>query len=516
MKVAIYCRLSSEDRDKLSANDDSASIQNQKDMLIRHAICNGWDVFGIYSDDDFSGADRNRPDFNRLIKDAKDRRFDIVLCKSQSRFTRELELVEKYIHTLFPALGIRFVSLVDHADTDDRGNKKSRQINALVNEWFLEELSDSIKSVLTSRRKQGLHIGPFAPYGYRKDPKSKGHLMIDPEAASVVRKIYALFLAGNGRQAIARYLNESGIPNPTEYKRLHGLVRNKKRRSSPLWSCFTITSILTNEVYIGSMVQGKTGTASFRTRKKVSYPEDQWIIVTGTHEPIIDSETWNNTQAMIKSKSTASQKQPEGILARKVRCMNCGCGMHSVKNGEKRGFKCARHALSPDWCMGAYISLRKLERIVLAQLQMLNDELLDAQMLENGIQPFPDLLQPQTQMKAEISDLKHKIEGHQAVMKALYVQRLSQQIPENEFIQSMLQITDERNNAENQIAELMKQIAETETIRNLSAEKKTLISKYTGCETLTKEMAAALIDYVEVGKRDPATKTTPIVIHWNF
>lgn len=202
MKVAIYCRLSAEDRDKLSKNDDSASIQNQKDMLIKHAISNGWEIYGIYSDDDYSGADRNRPEFNRLIQDAKARRFDTVLCKSQSRFTREVELVEQYIHTLFPTLGIRFISLVDNADTEDRGNKKSRQINALVNEWFLEELSDSIKSVLTSRREQGLHIGSFAPYGYAKDPYAKGHLIIDDEAAAVVRRIFALYLAGKGKQSI--------------------------------------------------------------------------------------------------------------------------------------------------------------------------------------------------------------------------------------------------------------------------------------------------------------------------
>ena len=208
MKVAIYCRLSDEDRDKISVTDDSASIQNQKSMLITYAINRGWEIYSIYSDDDYSGADRNRPEFNRLLQDAQARKFNIVLCKSQSRFTRELELVEKYIHTLFPMLGIRFVSLVDSADTDDRGNKKSRQINALVNEWFLEELSDNIREVLTSRRQQGYHIGSFAPYGYKKDPNERGHLIIDPEAASVVREIFTLFLDGKGKQLIARTLTE--------------------------------------------------------------------------------------------------------------------------------------------------------------------------------------------------------------------------------------------------------------------------------------------------------------------
>jgi len=128
MKTAIYCRLSEEDRNKTNRNDDSISIQNQKSMLIQYAIDQGWEIYDIYSDDDYTGSDRNRPQFKRLLIDAQAQKFNIVLCKTQSRFTRELELVEKYIHGLFPVWGIRFVSIVDNADTENKGNKKSRQI----------------------------------------------------------------------------------------------------------------------------------------------------------------------------------------------------------------------------------------------------------------------------------------------------------------------------------------------------------------------------------------------------
>ena len=136
MKTAISGRLSEEDRNKQSATEDSGSIQNQKTMLSQYAMEQGWDIYRIYSDDDYTGSDRRRPEFNRLLEDAEAHKFDIVLCKTQSRFTRELELVEKYIHGLFPLWGIRFVSVVDNADTAIRGNKKSRQINGLVNEWY--------------------------------------------------------------------------------------------------------------------------------------------------------------------------------------------------------------------------------------------------------------------------------------------------------------------------------------------------------------------------------------------
>ena len=192
-KVAIYPRLSEEDRYKKNENDESESIQNQKSMLIEYALEHDWEIYDFYCDEDWSGADRNRPEFNRLLKDAEARKFDIVLCKTQSRFTRELELVEKYIHGLFPQWGIRFVSIVDHADTEIKGNKKARQINGLINEWYLEDLSENIKSVFDNKRKNGQHIGAFALYGYQKDPNQKGHLIIDEEAATVVREVFNLF-----------------------------------------------------------------------------------------------------------------------------------------------------------------------------------------------------------------------------------------------------------------------------------------------------------------------------------
>ena len=516
MNVAIYCRLSDEDRDKLSANDDSASIQNQKAMLIKYASYNGWTIHDIYSDDDYAGTDRNRPEFNRLILDAKARKFNIVLCKSQSRFTRELELVEKYINGLFPRLGIRFVSLVDSADTDNKGNKKARQINGLVNEWFLEELSDNIRSVLTSRREQGYHIGSFAPYGYMKNPAKKGHLIIDPDAAAVVREIYALFLAGTGKQGICKILNERGIPNPTEYKRLHGMVRNKHAQSSPLWSYFTITNILTNEVYIGNMIQGKSGVVSYKNPDKVSYPQDQWIVVKGTHEPIIDQETWDRVQALIAEKATPSQREPEGMFARKVRCFYCGSRLRSVKSGNKRGFKCERHALSHDACVGAYISLRKLEHIVAAQLQILSEELLDKEMLEDGVDPFADLREQEEEIETTIKRLNRSIEQDHFAMRAMYMDKVKGIISESEYIEQAVKVTEEKIAFEKQVTELTEQLTQIQTTLAIHENKKLITRQYVGTRKLSKEMVSILIDYILVGRTDPLTKETPVEIHWNF
>lgn len=516
MKVAIYCRLSDEDQDKVSQHDDSASIRNQKAMLIQYASSNGWTIYDIYSDEDYTGSDRKRPEFNRLIADAMAGKFNIVLCKTQSRFTRELELVEKYIHGLFPRLGIRFVSLVDCADTDDKGNKKARQINGLVNEWFLEDLSDNIKATLTSRRKQGCHIGSFAPYGYMKDPEQKGHLIIDPEASAIVKEIYSLYLQGNGKRVIARILNDRGVPNPTEYKRLHGQVRNKHARNSTLWSYFTITNILTNEVYIGNMIQGKTGVISYKTQEKVAYPQAQWIVVKGTHEPIIDQNVWDNVQELAARKATPGRNEPKGVFSGKVRCISCGTLMHTVKNGRKRGFACNRHALSREACVGAYISLPKLERIVLAQLQSLSEELLDPEELERGIDPFPELREQRAKLEEEICYHQRKNDDSNAAMRNLYLAKAKGTICEEEHRAALFQIGKEKADCKRQITEDCISIREIEETLTRYSNRKMLAEQYLGNIHLSKEMVNALIDQIFVGKRDPVTKYTPVEIHWKF
>ncbi len=295
MKVAIYARLSEEDRDKRNPEDDSRSIINQKELLQSYAAAQSWEIYDIYCDDDYAGADRSRPEFKRLIDDAKNGRFEIILCKTLSRFTREIELVEKYIHGLFPLWGIRFISVADNTDSFDKKGKKARQISGLINEWYLEDMSDSIKSVLTDKRKRGLHIGSFALYGYKKDPDNKGGLLIDFRAAKTVKEIYRRYLQGFTMTAIAKELNEKGIPSPSQYKAMKG---EKYKSSAPpaKWKYPAVASILKNQMYIGNMVQGRFSSVSYKTKKNRPVDKDSWLIVENTHEPIIDKSTWEQVQ----------------------------------------------------------------------------------------------------------------------------------------------------------------------------------------------------------------------------
>jgi len=517
MKAAIYCRLSEEDRNKQSATDESNSIQNQKSMLLQYCMSHGWEVYNIYSDDDYTGSDRKRPEFNRLLHDAQQHKFDIVLCKTQSRFTRELELVEKYIHGLFPIWGIRFVSVVDNADTANKGNKKARQINGLVNEWYLEELSDNIRSVLTNRRENGYHIGSFALYGYRKDPNQKGHLILDEPAAAVVREIFTLFSQGYGKTAIARMLNDRGIPNPTEYKRLHGLrYKQPKQKNSTLWKYSAIADMLENEMYIGNMVQGKYGSISYKTKQNRPRPQSEWYRVEGTHEPIIDIDLWNRVQGILAQRAKPFSAGTIGLFARKARCANCGYTMRSSKNHGRHYLQCSNRHIAKDACIGSFICVEKLERIILDELNVLAAEYLDKDELERNI-PFCDNVQEQKERLQEtLSTYRKKIEELSRGIRELYLDKIKGIVSERDYVEMSRDFSAEKERLEQRLDDGQRQLEELEDKITKGSNRRELVEQYTNLDHLTREMVEVLIDYILVDKRVPGTRDVPIEIHWNF
>lgn len=517
MKAAIYCRLSEEDRDKRSFADDSASIQNQKSMLVQYAIEQGWEIYGIYSDDDYAGADRNRPAFRRLLEDAEKRLFDIILCKTQSRFTRELELVEKYLHGLFPQWGIRFVSIVDNADTDVKGNKKSRQINGLVNEWYLEDMSDNIRSVLRNRRENGFHIGATALYGYQKDPERKGHLIIDEEAAQVVREVFTLFSQGYGKSAIARMLNDRGVPNPTEYKRRKGIIKTPtKQKISTLWKYYTIADMLENEMYIGNMVQGKYGSVSYKTKKNKPRPKEQWYRVEGTHEPIIEKELWEKVKAMRKQKAKPFTTGTIGLFSGKARCAECGYVLRSGKRENWRFLTCPNRSVSKDACGGAFISVSRLESKVMEELKRLAENYLDQEALEQGIQWDKEYEKQKNSVADRMKFYEKKILDRKKVLRALYLDQVRGILTEEDYLDMTKAFSVEKKRLEEALEMYREHLQEIEERKKTGENRKELVEKYIHAEHLTREMVEALIDHVDVGRRISGSRDVPITIYWNF
>lgn len=517
MKVGIYCRLSEEDRNKQTKTDDSESIQNQKSMLLQYAIERDWEVYGIYSDDDYTGADRNRPEFNRLLQDAKQKKIDIILCKTQSRFTREMEIVEKYIHGLFHVWGTRFVSVVDNADTDNKGNKKARQINGLINEWYLEEMSDNIKSVLTNRRMQGFHIGSFSLYGYLKDPEKKGHLIIDPEAAGVVLRIFNLYAEGYGKTAIAKVLNTEGIPNPTEYKRLQGIsYKSPKNTNATLWKYYTVTDMLRNEMYIGHMVQGKYGSVSYKSKQNKPRPESQWIRVENTHEPIIDISLWEKVQGKLQDNYKPFLDGKVGLFTKKVRCMDCGYTMRSSKTKDRHYLKCTTNHVKKDACIGAFISVKLLETTVIAELNKLIAEFLDMSDLEQSITFEDKAASKKTMLLNELSSFEKKREEYSKALKELYLDKVKGIISEEDFIGLSKDFYDSKNSLDRLIAEKKESLELLEEKDCSVLSKRQILEKYTLIAKLTRDMVEELIDYINIGKKNPKTGERLIEIHWNF
>lgn len=514
-KVAIYCRLSEEDKNKKNKTDDSGSIQNQKLMLTEYASNQNWQIFDIYSDDDYAGSDRNRPAFNRMITDAMSKKFNIILCKTQSRFTRELEIVEKYIHNLFPQWGIRFVSIVDNIDTDVQGNKKARQINGLINEWYLEDMSDSIKAALKTRMKAGYFIGSFAPYGYKKDPENKGHLIIDEEVAPIVKEIFSLYNAGTGRTSIARILNQRGVPSPCEYYRIKGIKKDGNAKSNGShWKYYTISHILENEVYIGNLIQGQTHNPTYKSKHSIPAPKSNWVRVENTHEPIIDIKTWNLTRELWNDRSKPCYETKKiNLFSGKVVCEKCGYKMATAYNKKKRYYRCTNAIYGKSCCEGTTIFESTLLKCVLGELNKLRDAYLDEDSVLNSIEIKNEKLAQIKSLRQQVVNIDKQIDHNNLCLKNLYVDKIKEEITQSQFQllstqfnEELESLTKQKVTIENQITKLEQRQTDAEAIKKRVLE----ILQF---NELDRSVVQQLIEKIEIG----GTKNNRIInIHWKF
>lgn len=522
-KAAIYCRLSDEDKDKKNDFDDSESIQNQKNMLTKYAIEREWEIYKIYSDDDFSGLDADRPEWCQMLADAELHKFDIVLCKSQSRFTRDMELVEKYLHNKFLEWGIRFVGITDNADTENKGNKKQRQIMGLTNEWYCEDISENVKAVFNHKKKSGEFIGSFACYGYKKNPNNKNKLIIDEEPAKVVEMIYDWYLQGFGTQHISYMLNERNIQNPTTYKQSQGLNFKNASQSDGfgLWNKTTVKRILKNEMYVGNMVQGIRKKVSYKSKKVIPIRKEEWIIIQDTHEPIISKETFKEVQIRMKYRKRSSGEGKAHLFSTKLRCGDCGNIMH--KNSTfRRGvrysyFRCKIYAVDPNksLCTRHGIRYDHLEEVVIEKLrkyfnQYLDDNLLFQQNVNDEINEEIESL------SKELSLIEKQFQQKSLVLRNLYEDKITGLITTEQFIEMNKGFSSEKDSLEK------RKVVTSESIEELKAKTSNhdkLVDyafKYKNLSELTREIVNEFIDYIEVFERDNKTNEQKIKIHWRF
>ncbi len=514
-KVAIYVRLSREDRHKQSAGDDSESIINQQLMLLEYCKKMEWELYKVYNDEDFSGSDRERPAFNQMIKDAEAKLFDIVLCKTQSRFARDIELIEKYINTLFPVWGTRFLSMVDNADSDNKANRKSRQINSMVDQWYLEDLSDNIRATLKTKRNQGLWVGAFTPYGYIKNPENKNHLLIDEEAAEVVRYVFDLYINGMGFTSIAKRLNAEKTPNPATYKKLHNMpFQNSNRECSDIWHTYSVSRMISDQVYIGNIVQGKTENLNYKTTEKRRKPKEEWCVVEGTHEAIIDKATWDLAQEFRKARLRSNKKGKHSIFAGKLYCQNCGGSMRSYKTGGKKYFRCHTQYFAKEKCpRGACISQKVLTDYVISEIRALYDKYLDIDIASQKV-----VLKERTQdkialLKKKLSYIEAEIDKLDKRIDAMYYDKLDGVITADEYAKRSAECTKAKESSYQVAQEYREKIAQLELKQDDSKRILELIEKYKKVEFLDSLTIDTLIECIVIG----GTRDNRIIdIHWNF
>lgn len=514
-KVAVYCRLSVEDKNKTI--DESESIQNQKSLLLNYCIEREWDIYKIYSDEDYSGADNERPEFNLMLSDARQKKFDIILCKTQSRFSRDMEIVEKYIHNKFSEWNIRFISVVDNADTDIKGNKKARQINGLINEWFLEDLSENIKTVLGNKRREGKYIGSYEPFGYEKSKSDKNKLVIDEKAAEIVRRIFNMYLSGMGSTSIALKLNEEQIPNPSLYKKEKGSPYSPPKKSATYnkWCDTTIRTILSNEMYIGNMVQGKSKRVSYKNQKLVRVPQSQWTIVENTHEPIIDNPTFQQVQDRLGKYSKPCKDGIVNPLAYKMKCMNCGGYFHKHKTKNIEYVRCRTNISDHSRCVGQSMRLDKLTQMVLEKINALLTSYKKDDLIDGDLNFINEREKSFVKLENEKQSIETKLNEKSLIIKNLYIDKLKNIISEEQFLEFNSGFAEEKNILEKQVESVSKKIAELNKINTDINFKKELFKKFGSIDILNKQIADEFIDFVEIGSCENKSEKI-IKIHWQF
>ena len=458
--------------------------------------------------------DSDRPDFNRMIEAAKAKKFQIILCKRQSRFTRDMELVEKYIHGLFPIWGIRFIAVADNADTEVKGNKKARQINGLVNEWYLEDLSENVRMVFDLKRREGKYIGGFPIYGYRKDPVDKNHIIPDPEAAEVVRQIYQWSLEGHGRQNIAYMLNQRGIPNPTRYKAERGWSCNHPIKNDfGLWNKVTVGRILTNEMYTGVMIQGKRRKVSYKSTVIIDTPESEWYRVDGTHEAIIDRATFEAVQRSLKLRSRTDGTGEAHLLSGLVKCADCGSTMSKCSNGKRAYLRCKLYADSGREKLCTRHSVR-LDQLI----DLISDRI--RYYVQTYYQLDPADLQPQRDTRQEALEQERKaltaqLEKRSQALKTLYLDRVAGILSEGQFIELNQTFLDEKSRLERRLDSIKGELAEREQPQQ-QADLMERARELLKLETVPRELVVGLVEKIEVCERDPETGRQEIRVTWRF
>ena len=510
--VGIYCRLSNDDE----RDGESVSIENQKLLLQQYVRDQGWNEVDVYIDDGYSGTNFQRPGVQRLIEDAKAKRINVILVKDLSRFGRNYIEFGQYTDYLFPSIGCRFIALNNGIDTGmkDGSNDVMCFLN-LFNEFYSRDTSKKVKAVKKACAENGKFVGNHPPLGYKRDPSDKHHFLIDEETAPIVRRIFSLRATGMTFRGIATTLNNDGIPAPGDfYYRQKGT--SDPRRVNHKWSESTVQVLLRNEAYIGNMVQGKFGSLSYKSRKLVGKPQEEWIRVEGTHEPIISREVWDTVVSigLKKVRKPSTEGGERSIFVGLVYCADCGFKMqHQVKKytykrtgepGRLSYFICGSYMRSgKSACTIHTIEEAALYQIVLedirskAQCVAYNRDQLLAQITRMKDKEQHSL---RVSCEQELRTVTARVAELERLMQNLYEDKCAGIVPQTVFQTLMQKYETERAQKTAALPELEHKVRERLEHRQDVERWADIIRQYTEITALDESILFELVDRIEVGE----------------
>jgi DNA invertase Pin-like site-specific DNA recombinase len=506
-RVGLYMRLSREDGDK----EESSSVTNQREMLKRYVSeQENFFIVKEYVDDGYTGTNFDRPGFKQMIEDIEAGIIDTVITKDLSRLGRERLGVGHYTEIYFPEHNVRYIALLDNIDTYfDAGMNDMAPFKGVINDMYVRDISKKIRSSLIERKKAGNFLGVTAPYGYQKDPNNKFHLIINEKEAKVVKRVFKLYLEGNGLTRIAQILTKDGIPVPGESRDI-GKTRRTALYSS--WKQTTIRRILDNRVYLGELVQFKRRKINYKSKRRITVPEEERYICRGTHEAIIDEESFNAVQNILKKNKSFKGSKHDYLFKGLLFCSECGARLNVTysnyalkRYGEYRYTTiCYSYSrLYSDICTRHSNSIPELEEVLIKHIKevcsrYINENLQDELISMAKKQKQFELKQITNEKKLET--LEQKISDIGLYIKNLYMDKVKGVVSENDYVSLVADFTKDRDNLIKEKEELIKIINNQKPQIDETAKIEKLAKEFLSLEKPTKQLLNELIEKITISE----------------
>lgn len=500
----MYLRISREDGDKV----ESDSIANQRDLIYafleKHPEIT---LHKIRIDDGYTGVNFDRPDFTSMMESVKKGEINCIIVKDLSRLGRNFIETGKYVERIFPFFGVRFIAINDDYDSAKPKTASDNLIlpvKNLMNDAYCRDISIKIRSQLDVKRRKGECIAPFAVYGYLKDPDQKNHLIVDDYAADVVKDIFKLKLDGLSAQMIADHLNGQDVLSPMEYKKLLGSNYKSpfKRNAKAIWTAGAILRILKNTVYIGTLTQGKRRTPNYKVKKVFALPEEQWVVVENTHEPIISREIFDNVAKVLRTDTrTAPGEAAVFPLSGLIVCGDCGKNMVRKNNASTEKpyiyYVCAG-SKQKSGCKSHIIRDLLLEQAVLKAVQTHISSVLDLEQTLAAISNLPFTSREVKKTDERLLAKRAEVEKYHQYKMKLHENYTDGVISREDYIAFGKRYDLKMRQAEDAILSLEQDIEKLVAGNSEEQQWITYFKQYQGIEELTRKLAVELIDRVYV------------------